>query len=332
MSHKRIAALVLAVVVVVFAAAGCGGNGSPTIATVGKQKITKAELDQKVSEALGSFDPTAGRKPPKPGTPAYRQLQLQALDYLVQTSQRDQAAADLGVRVTDSMVAGRLDAIKAKSFQGSEKKFEAAIKKADVSISQVKADIRQQLIDEAIQAKLTRHVSVTDAEVKAFYGAHKVQFGQPSTRVVRHILVKTKQQADQLYAQLQHGASFAALAKKNSIDTTSAPQGGKLTVAKGQTVAPFDKVAFSLPTGQIAPPVHSRYGWHIIQALGDTKPAGTMTLAQVASQLKTQLLKSKQANVLGAWSSKIAKQYKVVYAKGWHAPQPPNAAPAPAGK
>ena len=61
---------------------------------------------------------------------------------------------------------------------------------------------------------------------------------------MRHILVKTKAQADELEAQLKDGGDFAALAKQYSQDTGSKENGGKLTISRGQTVAPFDKAAF----------------------------------------------------------------------------------------
>ena len=74
--------------------------------------------------------------------------------------------------------------------------------------------------------------------------------------------------------------------KQYSKDTGSAAQGGKLCVAHGgtsgacsQTVAPFDKAAFSLKTNEISQPVKSVYGWHVIQALGPVKAAHTQTFA-----------------------------------------------------
>ena len=89
---------------------------------------------------------------------------------------------------------------------------------------------------------------------------------------MRHILVNTQVARRQLDEQLKSGGDFAALAKKYSKDPSSAKGGGKLTITKGETVAPFDKVAFSLKTGAISPPVHTQYGWHIIQALSAVKP------------------------------------------------------------
>ena len=65
----------------------------------------------------------------------------------------------------------------------------------------------------------------------------------------------------------QDGASFAALAREFSTDETSAKQGGKLTVTKGQTAPEFDKLAFELDEGEVSDPVKTQFGWHIIEAL-----------------------------------------------------------------
>ncbi|HVA92966.1 MAG TPA: peptidylprolyl isomerase [Chloroflexota bacterium] len=97
---------------------------------------------------------------------------------------------------------------------------------------------------------------------------------------VRHILLKANQQAlaDKLAKELQadHGSNFAALAKKYSTDTGSAVQGGDLGfISKGQTVAPFDKAAYSLKIDQISNPVKSTYGWHIIEVLGKRPASAT---------------------------------------------------------
>src|SRR5207247_1304506 len=115
--------------------------------------------------------------------------------------------------------------------------------------------------------KVTDKVNVSKQDINAYYASHKSQYVQPESREVRHILVTKKALADTLWAKLKAGANFAALAKKYSKDPGSASNGGKLTISKGQTVAEFDKTAFDLKTGELSPPIHTQYGYHIIQAL-----------------------------------------------------------------
>ena len=83
-----------------------------------------------------------------------------------------------------------------------------------------------------------------------YYIAHPQLYSKAQTRDVRHILVKTKPQADSIYAQLKAGndKTWCTLAKKFSQDPSSKNNCGKLTVSKGQTVPQFDKVAFSEKT------------------------------------------------------------------------------------
>src|SRR4029078_3291135 len=98
-----------------------------------------------------------------------------------------------------------------------------------------------------------------------------------------------KKKAADLLAQVKKGADFAELAKKNSQDEGSAVKGGDLDFfGKGAMVPEFDKVAFSLPPGQLSALVKSQYGYHIIKVT-DRRAATTKSLADVRAQSKDQL-------------------------------------------
>src|SRR5204863_4177332 len=155
----------------------------------------------------------------------------------------------------------------------------------------------------------TGKVKVSDADIKAYYDTHKTQYVKPESRDVRHILVTKKALADSLYQQLKTGANFAKLAKQYSKDPGSAANGGKLTVSKGQTVPEFDKTAFSLKTGQISQPVHTQYGYHIIEALSAVKVATTTKLAQVSASIKQQLSQQRKNDKITKWLEDTKKSY-----------------------
>ncbi|MGR3809864.1 peptidylprolyl isomerase [Jiulongibacter sp. NS-SX5] len=76
-----------------------------------------------------------------------------------------------------------------------------------------------------------------------------------------------KSQIDSLYQLLQDGAKFDELAKINSDDVNSKDNGGLLPPFSIGSWAErdFEKVAFSLRTGEISEPIRSSVGWHILQ-------------------------------------------------------------------
>lgn len=322
--------VILAVLLVAVALTACGGSSSTAklassdVAVVGSIQISKGEFDDLMATAQESYK-SQGQKFPKQGTAQYATLRSQAVTLLVQQAEREEKAKSLGITVTDKQIQTRLDQIKKQYFSGSEKKYQEQLAKQGLTDTQVRRDIKAQLISEALFNKVTSGVKVTNAEVHAYYVQHPTQYKQPQSRSVRHILVKTKALADKLYAQIKGGASFAALAKKYSQDPGSKAQGGKLTVSKGQTVAAFDKTAFSLKTGELSKPVHTQYGWHIIQALGPIQPAKTTPESQVADSIRQQLLQTKKNQVMTDWVNKVEKDYcggsQVKYQTGY-APSP----------
>ncbi|KZX76400.1 peptidylprolyl isomerase [Oleiphilus sp. HI0009] len=86
-----------------------------------------------------------------------------------------------------------------------------------------------------------------------------------ATAMAKHILVKTREEAEQLKKQLILGKSFEALAKKHST-CPSKKKGGDLgEIRKGQLVKPIEKVIFTQPLKKIHGPVKSQFGFHLIQ-------------------------------------------------------------------
>lgn len=79
-----------------------------------------------------------------------------------------------------------------------------------------------------------------------------------------HILVPTKEEADDLVKKLAAGESFADLAKTHS-KCPSGRDGGTLGFfGKGQMVPEFEKAAFETEVGKVSEPVQTQFGWHLI--------------------------------------------------------------------
>jgi foldase protein PrsA len=307
--------------------AGCGGDGGGNVpgnavAKVGDQTITQQQFDQLIDQARRSYK-TQKRPFPKAGSQEYQALKNQAVQYLVQRVEFAQEADDLGITVTDKNIADRLKQIKKQYFGGSETRYKKQLKEQGLTDEQVKADVKAQLISEKIFKSVTDDVKVTDAQLKKYYDGHQSQYGVPEQREVAHILVKKKELADNLYDQIKNGADFSKLAKQYSQDPGSKKQGGKLTISKGQTVGPFDQTAFLLSTGQVSRPVKTDFGYHIIKAVGDVKPAKTTPFAKVKSSIRQQLLQQKKNEAMTNWSNKLKKDFdgKISYQTGYAPPK-----------
>ena len=317
----------LAALALALLAAGCGGGGddkvpADAVAVVDGDEIPRAQYETLLEQAKKGYK-NRNQDFPAAGSAEFQTLKNQAVQFLVQRVQFRQQAEKMDIVVTDKQVDERLEQIKKQYFSGDQKKYEKQLKDQGLTEEQVRTDIRGQIISEKIFAKVTDDVKVTDAEVEKYYEEKKAtQYSQPESREVRHILVKTKAKADDLEAQLKDGADFGALAKKFSEDTGSKANGGKLTITKGQTVAEFDKTAFELKKNEISDPVKTQFGYHIIQALGDVKPATVTPLKEATPAIKQELGQTKKNEKMTAWIEDLKKEYKdkISYAVGFSPP------------
>jgi len=152
-------------------------------------------------------------------------------------------------------------------------------------------------------SKIEAGLQVTQDDLRSYYEQHRDAYRVPEQVKVSHIWIKmplpaddgkmddkkaveAQHRADDLLKQLKGGANFDDLAKKYSEDPGSANVGGSLGwLGKGQASPEFEKVAFSLPKGQISDVVKSSDGFHIIR-VDDKQEAHTKSLEEVKAQIE----------------------------------------------
>jgi parvulin-like peptidyl-prolyl isomerase len=324
MKPTRVVLSVL-VALVVLVATACGSSDqsvpSDAVAVVDGTPVTKADLDALLLRAKKSY--TAQKRAfPKAGTTEYQALQTQAVAFLVQRTEYDKRASDLKITVTDKELQARIDQVKKQYFAGNQAKLDKQLKVQGYTTESFQADIRAQLLSQKIYDEVTKDANVTDAQITKYYNENKSQYNIAETRDVRHILVKTKAEADKIYNEIKAGGDFATLAKKYSIDPGSKANGGKLTISRGQTVAPFDTTAFLLATNQVSRPIKTQFGYHVIQPLSAVKPATTSPLKSVKVQIKAQLDEKAKNDAITNWTAATKKAFvsKTSYATGFAPP------------
>lgn len=299
----------------------CGGSDGAdlpegVVARVGDATITQKQLDRVLEQSKASAV-TAGQKWPAKGSADYVAAQRQALQQIVSLDiiQFEAKACGTPCAVTDAAVTAQLADITKNQFQGKQAQLVKYLTQHKISMAEARTQVKAGLQQQKIQSHVTRGVRFTEADAKSYYLGHRSEFVVQPSRTASHILVKTKAEADALYAEATP-ANFADLAKKNSTDTTTKVNGGSLgQIQKGQLVAEFEKVAFSLPKGKVSAPVKTQFGWHLILITGIT-PGRTIPFAEAKKGIVTQQLSTKRSEVFQKWVDKTLADWKTrtVYA------------------
>lgn len=144
-------------------------------------------------------------------------------------------------------------------------------------------------------------IPVSEQEIAERYESQKMNYSSPEERKARHILIRlakdadeksvaeAKGRVDELAQRIAKGESFAELAKANSQDPGSAPQGGDLGFfGRGMMDPAFETATFALKKGEVSQPIRSSFGFHLIQ-LDDMRGGDTKPLAEVRSQIAAEI-------------------------------------------
>lgn len=157
---------------------------------------------------------------------------------------------------------------------------------------------RNNILSDAMTKDYLDKNAITDADIQAEYDTQIAKM--PREYHASHILVKTKEEADKLIAQINGGGNFAALAKKASQDPGSAANGGDLGwFSPSSMVAEFGAAVAQLENGKMTEtPVQTQYGFHIIKLIESRTPTPP-ALADVKTQVESMVKNSRVEKYLG---------------------------------
>lgn len=175
------------------------------------------------------------------------------------------------------------------TYQGfldqKKKALDSIQKNVGVSEADYRKYVEVQVLRRKLQDQLATLVTTTGEQVN-----------------VRHILVKTFDEAQQVEDRLKKGEDFAKIAAEVSLDTSNKDQGGDLGwITRDATIKEFEDAAFALPVNQISQPVTTTYGVHVIQSLGHEQNR----------QLDSTALRVKQSQALSEWLSSARLEAKI---------------------
>ncbi|WP_127536943.1 peptidylprolyl isomerase [Paenibacillus illinoisensis] len=261
------------------------GGGRESVASVNGSNISKDELYNELVSLGGES----------------------TLNSMITMKLIDQEAAKANVSVTEQDVNAEIETLKTQ--YGGEEGLNTALSQSGMTMDSLKKNTEVQV---KIRKILEPQTTVKDEDISAYYEENKATFATPEQVRASHILVKTKEEADDIKKQLDEGADFATLAKEKSTDTGSAANGGDLGFfGEGEMVEAFEKAAFSMKNDEISDPIKSDYGYHIIKRT-DYKEATNPTEEDKKEDIRNILVEQQVGELSTNWMSELRSKATIV--------------------
>lgn len=241
-------------------------------------------------------------------------------------------AKELDINV-DTDVVKQLDEIRKKYNLASMEDLEKAAKDQSISFEDFKANIKNQLMTQAVmRQEVGRRVQVTPGEAERYYEAHKQDYGQTESIHLSEIMVSTgngdagsddpqklataKAKADDIESKLKAGANFDQLARTSSDGQTAAEGGDMGKFSRGQLNKIFEDKTFALKTGEVTEPIRTKQGYVIFKVV-EHIPGGVQPYKEVQDQVEEAYYMSKMQPAIRGYLQTMREQAYIQIANGY---------------
>ena len=263
------------------------------VAVVDAEPITNQELQQQVEQTVLQMQQQQGGFVPRREV-----LVRQVLERLIDERAQLRLAQELGIRIEDSVIEQAEQGMATQNGVSMEA-FRERLTQQGMSQSQFRADLRQQLTLQRLREReVNARIRITEPEIDKLL-AERIKTSQEADPVLAlgHILLavpddaseaqrqETRLRAQALVEKLKGGADFAALARDNS-DASDKAGGGMMGLRPAQRYPSlFVDAVKTLAVGQLAGPVPSGAGFHILKLIERRQPqATTLTVPQTLAR------------------------------------------------
>lgn len=174
--------------------------------------------------------------------------------------------------------------------------------------------LAKELLTQVTINKVLSDITVTDDEIKKFYDDNKTSFAEEPTVTAKHILVATKEEADNVKSEIASGSlSFEDAAAKYSTCPSNAEGGSLGSFQRGMMVPEFEDAAFNAEIGVVTEPVQTQFGYHLVlvENKSESKEKSFDEVKEVIkNQLVQQASQKKYMELLGQLEGKYGVERK----------------------
>lgn len=284
MKSKGIKSILIVGMIIILAFSVVGCSQEVVVARVNDEKITKDEFYDQLVTQNGE----------------------QVLNSLIAEKIMELEVEKLNIEITDAEMDAELAEM--QDYYGGEEEFNTFLTYVGYSLDDIKNNIVTSIKYEKI---LEPYIEITEKEMKEYFETNKALFNQTEQVKARHILVETKEQADEVKSKLNNGEDFAELAKEYSKDGSSEKGGDLGYFGRGEMVAPFEEAAFSMEVNEISEPVESQWGFHIIK-VEDYKEAKEAVYEDYVEEVRNAIFQEKMNDAYNLWYTEKMGEYKIV--------------------
>lgn len=180
----------------------------------------------------------------------------------------------------------------------------------DKEFQDVLNNMKKSLLQQYGLSKIMNSVTVSDEEIKDYYERNKGLYKTKESVRASHILVDSKEKADEILEDITDGLKFEEAAAQFS-SCPSKQAGGDLgQFGKGQMVKEFEDAVFAMQKGEISEPIKTQFGYHIIKLI-DRIPERDSSLEEVKEEVRKKVLAEKQEKAYNNKREELKKVYKV---------------------
>jgi foldase protein PrsA len=279
-------------------------SGPRVLATVGGQPVTQGQVNMRGRLMRFLLAEPSGNE--------------EAVEQLINEQIILVEAAAKQLLPTDEEIARQTDGLLGNMTQayGSEAAQAQAMREARVTRADLEHLVRVSLAAQSVFAEVTREVDVSAEEVRAFYELDPERYDLPRSVQVRHILVATQAEAEEIRELILAGEEFAQLAAERSLDPGTREDGGRLpwpiTPGDERLVPEFVAAAVALSEGEVSQPVKTTFGYHIILADAVT-PGRRPSFEEVEAAVREDLLTERRGQAFETWLQERRETAPVVY-------------------